>query len=135
MRGSIVRRKLKDGKTKRYHVVYRAGGKQRWKTFAKKRDAETFQTNTVKDVQDGNYTHVKPASMGEVFDRWLSHSLEVHQKQGLLKPSTMSASTMEIPSRMPRVSRGSWLARFVNQLRRLRSRSVGIWSSSFCLRS
>lgn len=75
----------------RYDCVYRAGGKQRWKTFKTSHDAARFLTNTVKTVQDGNYTHVKPMLMGDLFDRWLSHSLEVRAKQGLLKPSTVKS--------------------------------------------
>ena len=87
MTGTIVTRTAKDG-TKRYHAVYRAGGKQRWKTFNRKKEAEKFLTSTVKEVQDGNYTHVRPLPMADVFDRWLTHSLEVREKQALLKPST-----------------------------------------------
>lgn len=87
MTGSIVTRTLQDG-TKRYDAVYRAGGKQRWKTFDRRKDAERFLTSTVKEVQEGNYIHVKPLGMGEVLDRWLSHSLDVRLKTGLLKPST-----------------------------------------------
>ncbi|MGH9322585.1 MAG: tyrosine-type recombinase/integrase, partial [Vicinamibacteria bacterium] len=87
MRGTIVTRETKDGE-KRYHVVFRAGGKQRWKTFEKRRDAERFLTSTVTNVHDGTYASVQPIPMGELFDRWLSHSLEVREKQGLMKPST-----------------------------------------------
>jgi len=29
--------------------------------------------------------------MGDLFDRWLSHSREVRAKQGLLKPSTVKS--------------------------------------------
>jgi integrase len=87
MAGSIQTRTVKDG-TKRYDVVYRVGGKQRWKTFRRWKDADRFRTDTAKDVQDGTYVHVRPLAMGDVFDRWLSHSLEVRLKQGLLKPST-----------------------------------------------
>lgn len=85
---TIVTRTLKDGKTKRYDVVWRAGGKQRWKTFNRWKDADRFRNSTAKDVQDGTYVHVRPASMGDVFDRWLSDSLDVRLKTGLLKPST-----------------------------------------------
>jgi integrase len=87
MTGSIVTRTLKDG-TKRYDAVYRAGGKQRWKTFKRRKDAEKFLTSVVKEVHDGTYVHVQPLLMDAVFDRWLSHSLEVRKKTALLKPST-----------------------------------------------
>ncbi len=70
MRGTIVKRELKDG-AKRYHAVFRdPSGKQRWKAFVKKRDAEKFLTNSAKQVMDGSYQHVKPANMNDVFDRW-----------------------------------------------------------------
>lgn len=87
MRGTIVTRETKEGE-KRYHVVFRAGGKQQWKTFTRRRDAEKFLSSTVSDVHDGTYTAVQPIPMGELFDRWSSHSLEVREKQGLIKPST-----------------------------------------------
>ncbi|MCH8269204.1 MAG: site-specific integrase [Acidobacteria bacterium] len=87
MQGSIVKRTLKDG-SKRYFAVFRAGGKQTWKGFPRRKDAERFLASTVKSVNEGTYTEVKPLLLNDVFDRWLSHSLEVRLKQGLLKPST-----------------------------------------------
>ena len=50
-----------------------------------------FWASTVTDVHDGSYTAVGPLPMGKVFDRWLSHSLEVRLKTELLKPSTAKA--------------------------------------------
>ena len=77
----------------RYDCLWRAGagGKQHQKTFNDLKSAEKFLTNTIKDVQDGTYTHVKPLQMDAVFDRWLEDSLEVKEKQGLLKPSTVKS--------------------------------------------
>jgi integrase len=87
MTGSIVLRTAADG-SKRYHCVWRANGKQRWKTFTKRKAAERHLTTVVKATQDGAYVHAQPAPMADVFERWLSHSLEVRVKQGLIKPST-----------------------------------------------
>jgi integrase len=72
----------------KYDAIWRAGGKQRSKTFETKHKADRFLTNTVKDAQDGNYVQVQPISMGAVFDRWVANSLTVRKKQGALKPST-----------------------------------------------
>ena len=103
MRGAIVTRTLADGKTKRYHCVYRDGsGKQRWKTYARRKDAEKFLSSTVTDIHDGSYTHTRPAPMGEVFDRWLSHSLEVRLKTGLLRLSTAKAYISMLKDRFTR---------------------------------
>ena len=87
MQGSIVKRRLQDG-SPRYFAVYWAGGKQKWKGFSRRKDAERFLANTVKTVHDGSYQDVTPLLMNCLFDRWLDHSLEVRLKQGLLKPST-----------------------------------------------
>jgi integrase len=72
----------------KYDAIWQAGGKQRSKTFETKHNADRFLTNTVKDTQDGNYVHVRPIPMGELFDKWLENWLALRRKQGLLKPST-----------------------------------------------
>lgn len=102
MKGAIITRELKDG-TMRYHAVYRANGKQRWRTFPRRKDAERFLAGTVKAVHDGSYQDVKPLPIGDLsnvnggghgpdktglFTRWQTHSLDVRVKQGLVKPST-----------------------------------------------
>lgn len=87
MKGTVVTRTLKDG-TKRYDAVWRANGKQKWRTFHRQRDADRFLTNAVKATHDGTYRDVRPLGVGELFDRWLTESLDVRRKQGLLKPST-----------------------------------------------
>lgn len=87
MRGTIIKRTVADG-SKRYDVVWRADGKQKWKTFNRRKAAEKFLTGAVKATHDGTYQDVTPLLMGEVFDRWLTHSLDVRVKQGLLKAST-----------------------------------------------
>src|SRR5437773_1197961 len=87
MQGSVVTRVMKDG-SKRYYAIYRAGGKQKWRGFARKKDAERHLTNNVKKVQDGSYIDVQPQLMGDLFDRWRDGSVTLRVNQGLLKPST-----------------------------------------------
>lgn len=86
MKGTIVTRERKNGK--RYFAVYRANGKQRWKGFAKRKDAERFLTSKVKRVHDGSYQETRPVLMSDLYDRWFTHSLDLRVKQGLIKPST-----------------------------------------------
>ena len=87
MKGSIVTRKLKDG-TKRYDAQWRANGKQRWKTFHRRKDADRFLAATVKKVHEGAYQEISPLMMNELLDRWLTRWLEVCLKQGKIKFST-----------------------------------------------
>jgi hypothetical protein len=47
-----------------------------------------YLTNVVKRIQDGSYVEIQPTLMGEVFDRWLEHAVQVRVKEGSLKPST-----------------------------------------------
>lgn len=58
------------------------------KTFTKKKAAENYLTSQVKRVQEGTYVEVQPALMGNVFDRWVEHALNVRLAEGSLKPST-----------------------------------------------
>jgi integrase len=88
MKGWVVTRTAANG-SKRYDARWRIGpGTIKGKTFRRRKDADTYLTNMVKRVQDGTYVDVQPALMGEVFDRWLEHSLDVRVKEGSLKPST-----------------------------------------------
>jgi len=87
MKGMIITRGLADG-SKRYDAVWRANGRQRSKTFQRAHDAEKFLADTVKKVHDNTYRDLRPVLVGEVFDRWLTHSLDVRVKEGSLKPST-----------------------------------------------
>ena len=86
MTGSIQVRILKDG-TKRFHAVWRAGGKQRRKAFRRKKDATRFLADTVTRVHDGSWQEVRPALMGEVLDKWLA-DLKTRRAEGNIKPST-----------------------------------------------
>jgi hypothetical protein len=89
MKGSIVTRSRKDGR--RYFAVWRANGKQRWKAFTRRKEAERHLAAVVKAVHDGVFQDTRPLPMSAVFDRWFSHSVEVRVKQGLLKRSTASS--------------------------------------------
>lgn len=96
MKGWIETREAADG-TARYDACWRISGtKKKSKTFTKKKAAENYLTTMVKRVQDGIYVDVQPALMGEVFDRWLEHSLAVRLKEGSLKPSTAKSYTSMI---------------------------------------
>ena len=75
---------------KRYDCTWRAGRKQLRKTFNDLKQAERFLTNTVKQVQDGNYTAIRPTDMETVFDEWLK-DVEVKVKQRKLQYSTVSS--------------------------------------------
>jgi len=86
MKGSIVTRQLKDG-SKRYDAVFQTNGKQRWKTFQRRKDAEQFLIATVRSVHDGTYTELKPTIMDDVFDAWLRH-LKTNEHLGKVKYST-----------------------------------------------
>ncbi len=88
MNGWVITRAAKDG-SKRYDARWRIGpGTVKGKTFRKRKDADSYLTTMVKRVQDGTYVDVRPALMGEVFDRWLEHSLEIRVQEGSIKPST-----------------------------------------------
>jgi len=87
VQGSIVKRTTRTGE-KRYFAVYRAAGKQRWKSFSRQKDAEKFLNDSVKAVHDGTYQHVQPLLVKDLLDNWIENSLEVRLAQGSLKPST-----------------------------------------------
>src|SRR5262245_4803468 len=90
MKGWITTRTTTDGK--RYDACWRvAPGKIKGKTFHQRKAAEAYLTTMVKRVQDGSYVDVRPTLMGEVFDRWLEHSLDVRLKEGSVKPSTVKS--------------------------------------------
>lgn len=88
MRGSIQVRTLKDG-TRRYHAVWRAGGKQHRKAFAKRKEASRFLAETVAAVHEGSWHETRPALMQDVFKLWLEN-LETRVMMGEVKASTQS---------------------------------------------
>jgi hypothetical protein len=83
MTGSIQVRDLKKGR--KYYCVWRVNGRQKWKAFDKRKEAERYLTTVVKAAHDGTYQDVQPLAMKEVFDYWLDDSLGLRIKQGLLK--------------------------------------------------
>jgi integrase len=106
MKGTIITRVLVDGRwtlitganraalgkldaPRRYDVRYRdLAGKQKARTFDRQKDAARFLAEVVRRVHDRTYVDVRPALMGQVFDRWLTHSLDVRVKEGSLAAST-----------------------------------------------
>jgi integrase len=86
MTGSIQVRDPK--KRRKYYCVWWVNGRQKWKAFDKRKEAERNLATVVKATHDGAYQDVQPLAMAKVFDRWLNDSLELRVKQGLLKLST-----------------------------------------------
>jgi len=89
MRGSIRKRRLKDGSI-RYDARWRAGKKSRERTFRRKKDAEAFLDKTVTSVRDGSYLEIQPALMRDVFTTWLT-DLDTRVMLGEVKPSTATS--------------------------------------------
>ncbi len=94
-RGTIVVRTQRDG-TKRYATVIRINGKQQWKTFERKKDAEDYLDRNSTDVRDGTYREIKKATFRDYAETWKSTYLiagTVDQDGNLtakrLKPSTI----------------------------------------------
>jgi integrase len=85
-RGTIVTRTQKDG-TKRYATVIRIGGKQRWKTFARKVDAESYLDKNSTDVREGTYRELKKATFDQYIKKWKA----VHLIPEKLKPATLNS--------------------------------------------
>jgi integrase len=75
---------------KKYDAAWWAGGRQKYKTFAKKSDAERHLTNMAKMVQDGTYRATQPQQMNKVFDAWWK-DIETDEKLGNIKASTVRA--------------------------------------------
>jgi integrase len=82
-RGTIITRVSKDG-TKRYATVLRINGRQQWRTWDKKREAEHYLDNLSPDVRDHTYREIKPATFKEYVDHWQETEL-IPQN---FKPST-----------------------------------------------
>ncbi len=86
MRGTIRKRTLDDG-TRRYDVRYRAAGRQRTKTFRRRKDADRFLAKQMTAVHDGSYVEMQPTRMGDVFDSWLD-DVDTRVMERNLKAST-----------------------------------------------
>lgn len=85
-RGTIVTRVQKDG-TKRYATVIRIDGKQRWKTFAKKKNAEDYLDRNSTDIREGTFRELKRATFGAYVETWKGKHL-IPEK---LKPATLNS--------------------------------------------
>lgn len=126
MNGTIVTRTRKDGK--RYFAVWRANGRQKWKAFTKRKEADRYLATVVKAVQDGAYRDIQPLGVSELLDRWLTQSLEVRVKQGLLKGSTAKSYRSMVTThlrpafgeyrsdRLPHSVIGTWAGRMADEI-------------------
>jgi integrase len=121
MTGAIFSRTLKDG-SKRYDAVWRVDGKQKWKMFHRKKDAERFLADAVKATYDGTYQDVTPALITIVLDRWMVESMKTRINQGLLKASTARSYTSMINAHL-RPAFGAIRSD------KLRERAVDEWAS------
>jgi integrase len=83
-RGRIVVRKRKDG-SPRYYCCIRIEGKQRYKSFRLKRDAENWLDRNATDAREGTFREVLPASFREYTTKWRAKYLTPQE----LKPSTL----------------------------------------------
>jgi integrase len=83
MTGFILTRESTDG-SKRYDACWRVNGKQKSKTFTRRKQAERYLTDVVKKVQDGAYVEIKPTTFKAFAERWL-------EGLGNVKPSTRRA--------------------------------------------
>lgn len=85
MTGFILTRES-TASSKRYDACWRVNGKQKSKTFTRRKQAERYLTDVVKKVQDGAYVEIKPTTFKAFAERWLEGLAD-------LKPSTRRAYT------------------------------------------
>src|SRR4029453_16433257 len=97
--GSIVKRVGKSGKIS-YAAVWRAGGRQRWGTFSRHRDAAAHLAKVVTQIHEGRYVELRPAPLHTVLDRWLVDWLDVQVKLGKPRASTARASRAIVNTRL-----------------------------------
>jgi integrase len=84
-RGMIKTTTLKNG-SKRYLTVIRLNGRQIWKTFDKRSDAESYLDRNCQEVREGTYRPLKRATFAQYVEKWKSAEL-IPQK---LKPATLN---------------------------------------------
>lgn len=82
-RGTILTTVTKKGK-KRYRTVIRINGKQQWRTWDRKGDAEDYLDELSPDVRDQTYREIKKATFGEYVGHWQA----THLIPENFKPST-----------------------------------------------
>jgi integrase len=85
-RGTILTTETKDGR-KRYKTIIRINGKQQWRTWDRKRDAENYLDDLSPEVRDGTYHEIKKATFSEYLEHWQTAHLLPEQ----FKPSTYNA--------------------------------------------
>ncbi|MGA2262496.1 MAG: site-specific integrase [Acidobacteriota bacterium] len=85
-RGTIITRLTKDG-AKRYVTIIGINGKQQWRTWDRKRDAENYLDDLSPEVRDGTYHEIKKATFSEYLEHWQTAHLLPEQ----FKPSTYNA--------------------------------------------
>jgi integrase len=90
MKGWITTRTTRAG-LRCWDARWRAGTRQKSRSFQRKKDAERFLAAVVTHVHAGGYIDVKPMLMDKVFDRWLLDALEVRVAERSLSPSTAKA--------------------------------------------
>jgi integrase len=83
MQGFILMRTAKNG-TRRYDACWRVNGRQKSKTFDRRKAAERFLADTVKRVHEGSFVEIKPTTFKAFAERWVKG---LHD----LKPSTRRA--------------------------------------------
>ena len=101
MKGFILTREVKDGTkpdgtpraAKRYDACWRVDGKQKSKTFPRRKQAERFLTSVVGKVQDGTYVEIKPVTFKTFAEAWLTGL-------GDLKPSTRAGYASLVTRRL-----------------------------------
>ena len=94
-RGTVRKRLVGDGTDKRknirYDVVYRVNGKQAWKTFRRREDADAHLEEVCSDIRDGSYRKLKEATFAEYADGWKDRHFVLKRANGdgKLKASTI----------------------------------------------
>lgn len=75
MRGTIIPTTLKSGKA-RYNAVIRHEGRQIWKRFDRRRDAERYLDSISKEIRQGTYKEVdENKTFGQYAEFWRNHRL------------------------------------------------------------
>jgi len=85
-RGTIITTTTKDG-TKRYRTIIRVNGRQQWRTWDRKKDAENHLDNLSPEIRDGTYRDLKKATFGEYAEIWKGINLNAPP----LKPATLNS--------------------------------------------
>lgn len=84
-RGTILTKVTKDG-MKRYKTIIRINGKQQWRTWDKKRDAENYLDELSPEVRDHTYREITKAT----FEEYVNHYKETHLIPEKFKPDTFN---------------------------------------------